>query len=71
MKSMGFKCPECNGEVYYDGEDVFCETCGLVLNRKEVFCPQCGGELTHGEGKYGEIIICSNHPKCDYSRSID
>lgn len=71
MKSMGFKCPECNGEVYYDGEDVFCETCGLVLNRKEVFCPQCGGKLIHSEGEYGEVIICSNHPKCDYSRSID
>ncbi len=71
MKSMGFRCPECNEEVYYDGEDVYCEACGLVLNRKEVFCPQCGGELIHAQGEYGEIIVCSNHPNCDYSRSID
>ena len=56
---MGFKCPECNEEVYYDGEDVYCEACGLVLNRKEVFCPQCGGELIHAQGEYGEIIVCS------------
>ncbi len=26
------KCPECGGNVMDDGEDVYCQKCGLVID---------------------------------------
>lgn len=26
------RCPECNGELEFDGEEVVCKKCGLVVD---------------------------------------
>lgn len=38
----------------------------MVENVGNGICPRCGGKLVKRNGKYGEFIGCSNHPRCTF-----
>ncbi len=33
------KCPECSSEVVFDGKEVYCPNCGLVVEVPKVLYP--------------------------------
>ena len=33
-------------------------------------CPKCGGNLVRRKGRYGDLIGCSNYPRCKFTTKI-
>ena len=43
----------------------------IAIDEKKIdnmICPRCAGNLVLKNGKYGEFIGCSNHPKCKFTK---